>query len=191
MDINNRYKIALHWFTKSGTHESQFYGFCDQKKEVLCLRKLLNHKPGLNETVQAGLPPDSEIRSDKPLPSTATAAVKKEEAPSSGKKAKRHYMDTISDGFKVMQQMEDTPEMKQAKFDSLVCDQQQKDHEDERQAHQAQINKYKEIQEMICDLRTQMKHHGLDEDDNTDLQEDVNRLKKKKNELALKLGFTL
>ena len=179
MDINSRYKVALRGFTQSGTHESQFCGFCNQKKEVLYLRKLLNQKPGLNETVQAGLPPDSEIQSDNPIPKIAAVAVK-EEAPSSGKKAKRHYMDAIADGFKVMQQMEDTPEIKEAKFDILVCDQQQKDCEDERQAHQAEINEYKEIQAMIQNLRKQMKEDGLDEDDKVDLQEDVNRLKKKR-----------
>ena len=40
-------------------------------------------------------------------------------------------MDTIADGFKVMQQMDDPPGMKHPKFDMLVCDQQERqDHED-------------------------------------------------------------
>ena len=113
----------------------------------------------------------------------------KEEAPSSGKKAKRHYMDTLADGFTYLKGMDDTPEVKQAKFDFLVCDQQQKDREDERRAHKAEISEYKEIQQLIQNLRKQMKDDCLDDDDRLDLQGDLNRLKKKKNELALKLGY--
>ena len=192
MDINSRYKVALDGFTIWGTHENQFFGYCNQKKDIYYLRQLLNLKPNLNETVQAGLPKDCEIQSDKPIPPIgvgAVTAVKKEEAPSSGKKAKRQYIDTLADGFSYLRGMDDTPEIKQAKFDFLVCDQQRKDCEDERRAHKAEISEYKEIQQMIQNLRKQMKEDGLDDDDRLDLQEDLNRLKRKKNELAKKLGY--
>ena len=95
MDINSRYKQADHGFTKSGTHENQFYGYCNQKKDIYYLRKLLQLKPGLNETVLAGLPADCEIQSDKPF-----------QEPFSCKKAKRHFIDQLADGFKVIQQMD-------------------------------------------------------------------------------------
>ena len=74
---------------------------------------------------------DYEIQSDLHVPSVAV----KEEVPSSGKKAKQGNMDTMADGFKVMQQMDDPPGMKHAKFDMIICDQQTHDCEDERQAH--------------------------------------------------------
>ena len=41
---------------------------------------------------------------------------------------------------------------------------------------------------MIRNLRKQMKDDGLCEDNRLDLQEDLNRLKRKKNKLASKLG---
>ena len=66
--------------------------------------------------------------------------------------------------------------------------QERRDHEDYRRAHQAEKSEYKEIQEMIKNLRKQMKD-GLDEEEKIDLQEDVKRLKRKKNELASKPGY--
>ena len=75
MDINSRYKVAVDGFTVSGQHENQFFGFCNQKKDVYYLRQLLNLKPGLNETVRAGLPKDCEIQSDKPIPPIGDGSV--------------------------------------------------------------------------------------------------------------------
>ena len=57
MDINSKYKVALHggFTVTGGEQENQFYDFCNQKKEVYYLRKLMNLKAGLNGTVWAGL----------------------------------------------------------------------------------------------------------------------------------------
>jgi hypothetical protein len=51
--INADYKAALTRFTQSGTHESNFYNFCNGKKEAYYLRLLLAEKPHLNEMVEA------------------------------------------------------------------------------------------------------------------------------------------
>ena len=67
LEVNSNYKESLYKFTKSGNHESEFYGFCGGRLDVYYLWKYLQLKPGLNESVRAGLPIECEIESDKPV----------------------------------------------------------------------------------------------------------------------------
>jgi hypothetical protein len=50
------YKAALSRYTLSGTHESEFYNFCNGKIEPYYLRKLLELKPDVVGFVEADLP---------------------------------------------------------------------------------------------------------------------------------------
>ena len=114
MGINANYKEVLYKFTKSGSHEAQFFGFCGGRLDVYYLRKLLELKPGLNETVRGGLPAECEIESDKPISSVSCSSAE----PSSGRKNKRHFQETVlADSInalgKKLEEMEEPPEVKQ------------------------------------------------------------------------------
>jgi hypothetical protein len=54
--INADYKTVTTKFTQSGTHDSEFYNYCQGKKEPYYLRLLLSERPELNEMVDADLP---------------------------------------------------------------------------------------------------------------------------------------
>jgi hypothetical protein len=43
--VNADYKQACDRFTQSGTHDSNFYSFCNGKKEAYYLRLLLGNRP--------------------------------------------------------------------------------------------------------------------------------------------------
>ena len=53
--VNAEYKAALTRYTLSGTHESEFYNFCNGKLDVYYLRKHLGLRPNLNAFVEADL----------------------------------------------------------------------------------------------------------------------------------------
>ncbi len=62
--VNVEYKAALTHFTQSGTCDSSFYNFCNGKPDVYYLRRYLELKSNLNNTVEADLPEDCAILSD-------------------------------------------------------------------------------------------------------------------------------
>jgi hypothetical protein len=61
--VNAEYKAAFTRFTLSGSHDSNFYNFCQGKKELYYLRLHLNERPGLTLMVEAGLPPSCNLSS--------------------------------------------------------------------------------------------------------------------------------
>jgi hypothetical protein len=54
--VNADYKAACTRFTQSGTHECNFYSYCNGKKEPYYLRLHLADRPELNEMIEADLP---------------------------------------------------------------------------------------------------------------------------------------
>jgi hypothetical protein len=54
--VNADYKAALTRFTLSGTHNSNFFSFCNGKLETYYLRLNLDRRPELNGMVEADLP---------------------------------------------------------------------------------------------------------------------------------------
>jgi hypothetical protein len=54
--VNSDYKAALTRFTLSGTHDSNFFSFCNGKLETCYLRLHLERRPQLNGMVEADLP---------------------------------------------------------------------------------------------------------------------------------------
>ena len=181
-DVNRKYKESLYKFTKSGNHESEFYGFCGVRLDVYYLWKHLQLEPGLNESVRAGLPVECEIESDKPVSSFATS-----------KKIKKQHA-LIADSIKALgnklEAMEDPPELKKRKYDMLVRDEERRESEEARRAHACLVNEYKDLIGIIKDLRQQVNEEGIDDDDVADLKSDIKRLRKKKNDLASKLGYS-
>jgi hypothetical protein len=69
--VNADYKTANDRFTQSGMHDSNFFSFCQGKKEAYYLRLLLELRPFLNEMVEADLPEGSSWSS-----STASITAK-------------------------------------------------------------------------------------------------------------------
>ena len=66
--VNAEYKATLTRFVMSGTHESSFFDFCNGNLATYYLRKHLDAKPQLNETVEADLPAECGLSSELPFP---------------------------------------------------------------------------------------------------------------------------
>ena len=62
-NLNSEYKAALGRYTMSGNHSSNFFDFCNGRRDVYYLRKHLETKPNLNATVAADLPEEVSISS--------------------------------------------------------------------------------------------------------------------------------
>ncbi len=54
--VNAVYKGAISRFTQSGTHDSNFFDFCDGKADVNYLQKNSELRPCLNDMIEADLP---------------------------------------------------------------------------------------------------------------------------------------
>ena len=66
--VNAEYKATLSRFVISGTHESSFFDFCNGNLATYYLRKHLDAKPQLNETVEADLPAECGLSSELAVP---------------------------------------------------------------------------------------------------------------------------
>ena len=62
--LNADYKAALTRYTVSGTHEQNFFQFCNGKLDTYYLRRKLDEKPQLNDTVAANLPEQCALSSE-------------------------------------------------------------------------------------------------------------------------------
>jgi len=91
-DLNSEYKRAMHRFTTSGEHNSNFFDYCYGKLDTYYLyKKLQKMRPGLNNFVLAELPESCAVESDDFLDgnksvasSTANTSKKQKRRNSSG-----------------------------------------------------------------------------------------------------------
>jgi len=74
--VNSHYKECLGWFTKSGTHSSNFFDFCDGRLETYYLRQHLDARPDLTGTVVADLPEEVFMESTSRPSSTISSSTK-------------------------------------------------------------------------------------------------------------------
>jgi hypothetical protein len=65
--VNAVYKAAVTPYTQSGTHESEFYNYCQGKKEAYYLPLHLETRPDLNGMVEADLPEACSLSSSSTI----------------------------------------------------------------------------------------------------------------------------
>ncbi len=75
--LNADYKAAQVHFTQSGTHDNNFFAFCDGKVETYYLCKYLDMQPHINATVEAGLPEECAMSSDGTTGLSSSTPAKK------------------------------------------------------------------------------------------------------------------
>ena len=148
------------------------------------LRQHLNLKPGLNETVRAGLPEHSSIDSEKPLPIPPSSSDLPKKA-----KARRHdLIDNLSDTinhltYSLKNGGDEDQQMAQKRYDLLVKD-------DKRKDVKSAMFQYEKVMGLIQTNRQQLSNAGGDADYAAMLQEDFENLKKRKRELGSRLGLS-
>ena len=182
-DVNALYKEVLHQFTQSGTNESDFINFCDGKMPAYYLRQHLNLKPGLNETIRAGLPEHSSIDSEKPIPKPPPSSDKTKKAKSKRYDLVENLSDTINHlTYSLQNGGDEDKQMAQKHYKLLVKDNQRKD-------VKSAMFQYEKVMGMIKSNRKQFSN-ASGADYAAMLQEDFQNLKKRKRELGSRLGLS-
>jgi hypothetical protein len=203
--VNADYKSALTRFTVSGTHNSDFFGFCGGKLESYYLRKHLERRPELNSMVAAELPHECFLASEM---SAAEVHEKIDSAPSSSSniddsnsssgnpsvrkkqrtRASPSQDQVASDAEKVVDAIR---EFTNAKMQAEIAKQKlhYMEKEDSRRGHELLLYEWDKIQNSICMLRDQLDRKNIDNRTKKDLEKDIDRLLSRKEELAEELGL--
>ena len=139
--LNSEYKAAVARFLLSGTHTSDFYSFCNGKQDVYYLRKHLELKPELVNTVEADLPEDTFIENGK----------EREKSPDSSNSSKQKRTGTGNEIAEVLQEINNSKmqtEIAKQKLDLLesaeqrqMKEEKRKEKEEERRERQQLFDK--------------------------------------------------
>lgn len=189
------YKAALSRFTLSGTHDSDFYNFCHGNIEILYLRKYLELRPQVVGYVEADLPPETFMDSSA-ISSDSNGDV--EAPPSSSKKRKTSISSDVIDAIKDLGSNCVQNEIAKQRLELLQKEQERKVKVDkeqsqyrkdktERMTRESQLSEWERLQQNITNLRKEM--NEVDEEGKVEIQEDIQGLKKRKQELGRILGF--
>lgn len=170
--VNADYKAALTRFTQSGTHDNNFYNFCNGRPEVYYLRKNLELRPGLNEMVEADLPDECALSSDVPCDIKSIAH-------SSASKRKRG--NEIADAIRDFGNAGKRSELAAQKLFFM-----QK--EDQRRDHKSYFEEWERIQSQLRLMRADLRN-STDDEVRAELQDDIEGLVVRKKELSVKLGY--
>jgi hypothetical protein len=202
--VNSDYKAALTRFTVSGTHDDNFFGFCNGKLETYYLRNHLNRKPQLNGMVEAALPDECFVSSDMPISELQLKVENQKNgsrknssssssAPLSNKKQK-----TVNDGGATVVTLYDNSDLVEAirEFGSSQRRAEiasQRMHylvkEESRRSQQVLLGRYEKMQKNIRLLRRDLRDKRLKDCTRNELERELEGITNKKNELAKELGF--
>ena len=180
--VNSDYKAALTRFTQSGTHDSNFYNFCNGKLDIYYLRKYLELKPGLNQTVEAGLPKECAISSDMMIDSSVSAGS------TSASKRKRGGNE-VAEAIREFSNSAMRSELAKQKLFYMEQENNRRDGEETRQKHKVLFEEWEKIQVHLRSLRQDLLDNRLDEATKAELEDDINGLVQRKNKLAIELGL--
>ena len=196
------YKAALSRYTLSGTHESDFYNFCNGKVEPYYLRKLLEVKPDLVGFVEADLPEGAFMdTSTELLDSSSSNLNLNSEVNSSERKRRKTSGSEVAEAIRDATNSRMQSELSKQRLFLLQQEQERRMKADEvketylkekneRKERESRFAEWEKLQANITSLRKQLNEAGDDEDAKNDLIEDIHGLKKRKQELGKLLGFT-
>lgn len=195
--VNAEYKAAYARYTVSGTHDDNFYSFCFGKLDVYYLRKKLDGKPQLSAFVQADLPEGCALASDDIIPPplahvdiTSATPSSKSTRPGTRSPVPANINDNLAGAISAIgvsqnQQMIHD-EAWRKKEDT------RRDNEDSRRDRKVKLDEWERIQQSLRCLRADINRNAeVSEEDKRDMQRDYERLKRRKNDLALVLGWSL
>eukprot|EP00918_Siedleckia_nematoides_P019234 GHVU01040981.1.p1 GENE.GHVU01040981.1~~GHVU01040981.1.p1 ORF type:complete len:490 (-),score=77.60 GHVU01040981.1:1531-3000(-) len=89
-----QYRLAMSEYTRSGTHQKEFFGACGGRLLPYYIRKVLQTKPGLERITAANLPPDAKGDSTREAPEVSVASRR-----STAGDPKRRTLDSVVDSL--------------------------------------------------------------------------------------------
>ena len=188
------YKAALTRFTVSGTHENEFWNFCNGRLEAYYLHKWLALRPNLVAFVEAELPPEAALASTM-TGSEIAGRLNSEAGPN--KRKRIPIADAIENlasntGVRADLAREKIRVMKSE-------DIRQKEHQEwkksietkraELDAENTLLTQWEMVVANIRQLKKDLLAPNLSDEDKEDIHADIKGFKMRKHKLALKLGI--
>ena len=192
-NLNSEYKAALGRYTMSGNHSSNFFDFCNGRRDVYYLRKHLETKPNLNATVAADLPEEVSISSSgRPasrLSSTSFLSTSSTATTTKRKGEKSEVIDLIRD----MQADRDNKKTKDAHWREqehlrLEKEEERRDRDDARKEEEHLYGQWERARLNIQQLSAALSME-TNEMLRQDIQSDIFALLNRKKMLAEKLNL--
>jgi hypothetical protein len=200
-NVNASYKGALSRFTVSGTHTSDFFGFCNGDLESYYLRLHLQQRPELNGMVEADLPGDCFVASEKVNDREGSDTTTKNRSSSSGdgnneidgrskKRIKKETNGSDDDDYQVATAIRDYAE---AQMHAEVAKNKLRYMEAKDSRHQKKVlvHEWERLQANIRLLRQDLllDKSILDSASREGIKRDIANLTRRKVEIDKELGF--
>lgn len=182
--INADYKAALTRFTQSGTHDHNFFSFCNNKVETYYLRKYLDLRPNITATVEADLPQDCAISSEsdaRSYPGTTASTRKKGASEKGGSE--------IADALRDFQTGVMESELTKKRLLYMEEEREERKEEFMMKKRRNMMDDWTNLLGTIRTLRQDLQNPGLDNETRHEIMEDIGRLVKRKNQLANEIGM--
>jgi hypothetical protein len=205
--VNSDYKAALTRFTLSGTHDSNFFSFCNGKLETYYLRLHLERRPQLSGMVEADLPFEcflasemstsevgDRVRNNQTRSSTSSSddqhedSNKKNKTASCSKKRKTEEGDTSNSIAVAIRDYGNSQMKAEVAKQKLMYMQ----HEDLRRQKKFLRDTWESLSNNIRLLRKDLQQPDdvLDSASRADIEDDIECLIAQKKEVAHELGIT-
>jgi hypothetical protein len=211
--INSEYKGALTRFTMSGTHNNDFYCFCNGRLDTYYLRKNLEIRPEVNGMVEADLPEQCALSSDMSglellrvmgsMPTeidgqrrASPTSLDGDSSKNSGSQKRKRSPSDIITAIKEMGSSQIKSDLAHEKIRFLEMENTRRQNEENRRSEEfsqlrtkAQLEEWEKIQANIRIVRQDLRGEMIDETEKADLLDDLSGLLSRKKELAIALGF--
>ena len=195
--INKDYREAVRKYTQSGTHERDFWKFCNGNLPVLYLQKLLDLRPNLNKFVELDLPRNVFLNSTMSKKEVseklkASASVASETSSARSKKRRTEVAEQIGEmslAIKELAGADFKKELAAKKIESIKQDMKIKKREDLRREKLVIQEEWESILVQMDKIRSTLNELVYDDEDKEDLRRDLQLLRERKNYLSKVMGY--
>ena len=172
------YNTAVQKYQQSGTHDHNFFAFCNNKVETYYLRKCLELRPNLTASIEAHLPEECALSSEGTATTSAVASA-------SNKKQKKEGSE-LSSVLREFQSGVMSSDLTKKKI--LILGE---DHEENKRRQKT--DDWLKLEEKLLSLRRDLRkgtiEGSLDEESKADLTAYIGKIAKLKNQLEVELGI--
>ena len=185
-DVKKDYNASIEKYTQSGTHDHNFFSFCNNKVETYYLRKCLELRPNLTATIRAELPEECALSSEGAGKDSAGGSNQTTitATPTTSTKKQKRETDGLSDVLREFQGGVMNSDLSKKKI--LILDD---DHEEKKRRQKTED--WSNMAEKILGLRRELRDESLDNESKRDLKEYLGKITKLKNKLESELGLAM
>jgi hypothetical protein len=162
-DLKSRHKKAMANFTKSGTHNSDFWDFCSGQIDILYLHLFVRSKPGMTESITAMMPADARLDSDsveqlvtcESIPPTPSSTEKR--GSRTNEKARKFVAMLDSNGLRsevAKTKLEEFRSVREYRDKKMKRDEERREEEKQKSLREQRAFYLKQYSEIMSDLRS-------------------------------------